>query len=167
MVRSKTDDTTKMKDWKRQRQNGDVWIHGARQHAQYIVEIWNEGTWLPVGYARHPSYHYDAEKHIQGYQRITSGLQSESSLCGIYRDEHANTLPLYQQGYEEASAYEQPRLTSRYLEKKFPCHAGHITHEFAEGRYAGRADYDLHHGEMWVSSDTDQHPRIPVNPYVL
>lgn len=42
-----------------------------------------------------------------------------------------------------------------------------ITHEFSEGRYAGRADDDLHHSEVWVSSDTSQHPRTPVNLYLL
>jgi len=166
MARRQTDDTTRMNDQKTQRQNGDIWISQVGQPAQYLVEVWNEGTWVPVGYDRSPMYDFDAAMHVRGYQQIECGLDSESSLCGIYRSEQVSTLPLYQQGYECAYAYQRP-YTVRYLERTFPSHPGHITTPFFNGEQAARADYDLQRGEMWVSTDTNPHPRTPVNPYVL
>ena len=100
----------------------------------YNVEIMDEGMWVPINDTRWcPVQDFDAQRYVRGYQRIEPGLPSESSLCGLYRNEYANLQPLYRQGYEQAYAYEQPRLTVRYLERKFPYHSGHLTNEFFAG----------------------------------
>lgn len=163
-TRIRQDDTPMSKAGNAARRNGDIWI--SQVNHQYLVEIWDEGVWVPVGYDRHPMFDFDAARHVRDYQQIEYGRDSESSLCGIYRNEQVNTLPLYQQGYECAYAYERP-YTVRYLERTFPSHHGHITHPFSEGKRAARADYDLYKGEMWVSTDTNPHPRTPVNLYLL
>lgn len=166
MTQRQTAEPIKGNEQKQQRHNGDIWISQVGQPARYLVELWDGGTWVPVGYVRHPMQDFDATRHVRGYQQIEPGGDSESPLCGIYRNDKVSTLPLYQQGYERAYAFERS-YTLRYLQRTFPSHPGHITTPFSEGEQAARADYDLHRGEMWVSTDTNPHPRTPVNVYVL